>query len=80
MTTNISQATLWQRKLASLIRSGLFKRAELAQARGLHVIVGVYGDDRLSAPLAKFADRLRAEDALNVIQHLADPLIPAGLN
>src|SRR4051794_19964590 len=55
MTTKIAETTLWQRTLASLIRSGLFQRAEVVEVRGLHAVVGVYGDGSHSAPLAKYA-------------------------
>ena len=36
--------------LASLIRSGLFCRAETGEFHGLHTVVGVYSDGSLSAP------------------------------
>ena len=62
MTTTIAETTLWQKNLASLIRSGLFDRAEVVESRGLHAVVGVYGDGSHSAPLAKYSDRRRAED------------------
>ncbi len=77
MTTTMTETTLWQRNLASLIRSGLFERAEVAGFKGLHAVVGVYGDGSHSAPLAKYADRRRAEDALAVVGRLSEPGIPA---
>jgi hypothetical protein len=80
MTTKIAEATLWQRTLASLIRSGLFQRAEVVEVRGLHAVVGVYGDGSHSAPLAKYADRRRAEDVLALVRRMADPAIPAEAN
>ena len=80
MTTNLAETTLWQRNLASLIRSGLFGRAEVVEVRGLHAVVGVYGDGTNSAPLAKYADRRRAEDALAVVGRLSEPGIPAEAN
>jgi hypothetical protein len=80
MTTKLAETTLWQRNLASLIRSGLFERAEVAEVRGLHAVVGVYGDGSHSAPLAKYADRRRAEDALAVVGRLSEPGIPAEAN
>jgi hypothetical protein len=80
MTPTIAETTLWQRNLASLIRSGLFRRAEVVAVRGLHAVVGVYGDGSHSAPLAKYADRRRAEDTLEVVQRLIEPGIPAGAN
>ncbi len=80
MTTKFAETTLWQRNLASLIRSGLFVRAEVVVVRGLHVVVGVYGDGSHSAPLAKYADRRRAEDALAVVGRLSEPGIPAEAN
>ena len=70
-TTKLSDVQLWQRNLASLIRSGLFKRAELGESNGLHLIVGIYGDGSASAPLAKYADYRRAEDALEIVNRLA---------
>ena len=80
MTTTMTETTLWQRNLASLIRSGLFARAEVIGSRGLHAVVGVYGDGTHSAPLAKYADRRRAEDAVLVVHRIAEPSVPAGLN
>jgi hypothetical protein len=80
MTTKIAETTLWQRTLASLIRSGLFQRAEVVEVRGLHAVVGVYGDGSHSAPLAKYADRRRAEDVLGLVRRMADPGIPAEAN
>jgi hypothetical protein len=80
MTTKITETTLWQRTLASLIRSGLFQRAEVVEVRGLHAVVGVYGDGSHSAPLAKYADRRRAEDVLALVRRMSDPGIPAEAN
>lgn len=80
MTTTIAETTLWQRNLASLIRSGLFSGAEVVDTKGLHAVVGVYGDGSHSAPLAKYGNRYRAEDAVAVVRQLAEPLVPAELN
>jgi hypothetical protein len=80
MMIQFSEATLWQRTLASLIRTGLFQRAEVVEVRGLHAVVGVYGDDSHSAPLAKYADRRRAEDVLALVRRMSDPGIPAEAN
>ena len=80
MTTQMTDTTLWQRNLASLVRSGLFERAEVVEYRGLHAVVGIYRDGSPSAPLAKYADRRRAEDALGVVQRMADVSAPAELN
>ena len=80
MTTKLAEAALWQGNLASLIRSGLFDRAEVVEVRGLHAVVGVYGDGSHSAPLAKYADRRRAEAALALVRRMADPGIPAEVN
>ncbi len=80
MTTTIAETTLWQRNLASLIRSGLFARAEVIDSKGLHAVVGVYGDGSHSAPLAKYGNRYRAEDAVAVVQQIAEPSVPAELN
>ena len=80
MIIKLAEATLWQRNLASLIRSGLFQQAEVVEVRGLHAVVGVYGDGSHSAPLAKYADRRRAEDALAVVGRLSEPGIPAEAN
>lgn len=80
MTTKLAETTLWQRNLASLIRSGLFRRAEVVEVRGLHAVVGVYGDGSNSAPLAKYADRRRAEDVLAVVGRLSEPGITAEDN
>jgi hypothetical protein len=80
MTTTIAETTLWQRNLASLVRSGLFAGAEVIDSKGLHAVVGVYGDGSYSAPLAKYGNRYRAEDAVSVVRQLVEPAVPAGLN
>jgi hypothetical protein len=80
MTMNTAETTLWQRNLASLIRTGLFDRAEVIGLKGLHAVVGVYRDGSNSAPLAKYADRRRADDALTVIRCLAEPPVPVEAN
>ena len=80
MMTKIAETTLWQGNLASLIRSGLFDRAEVVELRGLHALVGVYADGSHSAPLAKYADPRRAEDAVAVVRRIAEPPIPVEAN
>ena len=80
MTTLFAETTLWQRNLASLIRSGLLARAEVVGLRGLHAIVGVYGDGSHSAPLAKYADPRRAEAAVDLVHHLVMPVVPVEAN
>lgn len=79
-TTKMTDTALWQRNLASLIRSGLFERAEVVEYRGLYAVVGLYGDGSSSAPIAKYADLRRAEVALDTVRRLADPEIPAEVN
>lgn len=71
MSAKLAETQLWQRNLASLIRSGLFIRAETGEANGLHTVVGVYGDGTFSAPLAKYADSRRALDAAELANLLA---------
>ena len=80
MMTTIAQTTLWQQNLASLIRSGLFVRAEIEELRGLHVIFGVYRDGSRSAPLAKYGDPRRADDALNIVQRLTEASVSVEIN
>jgi hypothetical protein len=80
MTTTMTEKTLWQQNLASLIRSGLFVRAEGVDLRGLHAVVGVYPDGSHSAPLAKYSDPRRAEDALAIVQRLAESPLSVGVN
>ncbi len=80
MTTKIAETSLWQQNLASLIRSGLFHRAEVVGLKGLHAVVGVYGDGSYSAPLAKYADPRRAEDSLSVVRRLSQTKVPAAAN
>jgi len=75
MMTKLAETQLWQRNLASLIRSGLFTRAETGELHGLYTVIGIYGDGSPSAPLAKYADFRRASDAA----HLANQLAKAGL-
>ena len=71
MTAKLAETQLWQRNLASLIRSGLFTRAATGELHGLHTVVGIYGDGTSSAPLAKYADSRRAQDAAELANHLA---------
>ena len=71
MPTKLADTQLWQRNLASLIRSGLFTRAEMGEFHGLHTVVGVYTDGTWSAPLAKYADARRALDAVHLANQLA---------
>ncbi|AGA29871.1 hypothetical protein [Singulisphaera acidiphila] len=73
MMTTISETTVWQRNLASVIRSGLIDRAEVVELRGLHAVVGIYKDGSYSAPLAKYSERRRAEDAVAIVHRLAEP-------
>ena len=72
MIAKLADIQLWQRNLASLIRSGLFTRAETGEFHGLHTVVGVYGDGSCSAPLAKYADARRALDAAFLANQLAE--------
>jgi hypothetical protein len=71
MGAKLADTQLWQRNLASLIRSGLFTKAETATAHGLSTVVGVYGDGTHSAPLAKYSDARRATDAADLANLLA---------
>jgi len=71
MTTKLAETQLWQRNLASLIRSGLFQRAEIGRSSGLYTVVGVYGDGSHSAPLAKYSDSRRATDAAETANFMA---------
>ncbi len=80
MTMRLGEITLWQRNLASLIRSGLLDRATIIEVRGLFLVVGVYSDGSQSAPLAKYADRRRAQDALDLVRHLVGPGLPVEIN
>ncbi|WP_337174241.1 hypothetical protein [Paludisphaera sp.] len=80
MTAKLADTQLWQHNLISLIRSGLFLRAETRLSHGLSTVVGVYSDETVSAPLAKYADPRRAEDAANIVNRLASvtPLVEAN--
>ena len=80
MTTTMIETTLWQRNLASLIRSGLFTGSEVSDSKGLHAVVGVYGDGSHSAPLAKYGNRDRAKAAVAAVRQLVEPSVPAELN
>lgn len=71
MLTKLAETQLWQQNLASLIRSGLFSRAETSEMHGLFTVVGIYGDETTSAPLAKYSDAQRAMDAANLVNQLA---------
>lgn len=80
MMMRLADTQLWQRNLASLIRSGLFTRAEMGELHGLYTVVGVYSDETCSAPLAKYADIRRASDAANLVNQLAKahPLVESN--
>jgi hypothetical protein len=71
MTTKVAETQLWQQNLASLIRSGLFSRAATGELNGLFTVVGIYADQTVSAPLAKYSDLRRATDAANLVNRLA---------
>lgn len=71
MAVRLADTQLWQRNLASLIRSGLFQRAETGELNGLYTVVGIYKDGSNSAPLAKYADWRRAHDAAELANLLA---------
>jgi len=71
MLAKLADTQLWQQNLASLIRSGLFSRAETGEFHGLHTVVGIYSDETCSAPLAKYADARRALDAAELVNRLA---------
>jgi hypothetical protein len=83
MQRKLADIQLWQRSLASLIRSGLFERADTSELNGLHTVVGIYGDGTTSAALAKYADARRAHDAAsltNVFAGGADRSVPIESN
>lgn len=69
--TKLADTQLWQRNLATLVRSGLFTRAETGQHNGLFTVVGVYTDGTMSAPVAKYGDLRRANDAALMVNMLA---------
>jgi hypothetical protein len=71
MTAKLAETQLWQRNLASLVRSGLFTKAETAEQHGLFMVVGRYHDGTHSAPVAKYADGRRAHDAAQLVNQLA---------
>jgi len=71
MMTKLAETQLWQQNAASLIRSGLFCRAETGEMHGLYTVVGIYSDESTSAPLAKYSDSRRASDAANLVNQLA---------
>ncbi len=71
MGAKLAETQLWQQNLASLIRSGLFTKAETGQSHGLFMVFGVYGDGTHSAPLAKYSDERRAADAAELANFLA---------
>lgn len=71
MTAKLAETQLWQRNLASLVRSGLFTQAETAEQHGLFMVVGRYHDGTQSAPVAKYADGRRAHDAAQLVNQLA---------
>ena len=80
MQTKLAETQLWQQNLASLIRSGLFLRAETSEFHNLHTVIGVYTDGSHSAPLAKYADPRRAADAADLANIKARAVISAEAN
>jgi hypothetical protein len=72
MTAKLVETQLWQQNMASLIRSGLFCKAVTGELNGLFTVIGVYGDETHSAPLATYSDLRRATDAANLVNRLAD--------
>jgi hypothetical protein len=80
MLMRLAETQLWQRNAASLIRSGLFCRAETGEFHGLHTVVGVYGDGSLSSPLAKYADARRAQDAVDLVNQLSKSSLAVEAN
>lgn len=80
MIAKLADVQLWQRNLVSLIRSGLFTRAETGELNGLYTVVGIYGDGTSSAPLAKYGDHRRAEDATHLVNQLAVSDRPVEVN
>jgi hypothetical protein len=80
MQTKLAETQLWQRNLASLIRSGLFQRADTGEMYGLHTVIGIYSDGSHSAPLAKYADARRALDAASLANTLAKTGQPIEAN
>ena len=79
-TTKLAETQLWQQNLASLIRSGLFLRADTGEFYGLFTVVGIYKDESCSAPLAKYSDLRRALDAVYLVNQLAKtrPLVESN--
>jgi hypothetical protein len=49
----------------------LFSRAETGELHGLYTVVGIYSDETCSAPLAKYSDERRAQDAAHLVNQLA---------
>jgi hypothetical protein len=80
MTARLADTQLWQQNLASLIRSGLYCKAAMAEVNGLYTVVGVYADETCSAPLAKYSDLRRATDAANLVNRLANVNRPIESN
>jgi len=80
MLMKLAETQLWQRNAASLIRSGLFSRAETGEFHGLYTVVGVYCNGGFSAPLAKYADARRASDAAHLVNQLAKLQSPVEVN
>jgi len=80
MTPKLAETQLWQRNLASLIRSGLFTCATTGELNGLHTVIGLYGDGSSSAPVAKYADARRATDAADLVNSLAKRPLSAESN
>jgi hypothetical protein len=76
MNARLAGTPLWQQKLASLIRSGLFSRAMTGESNGLYAVVGIYADQTCSTPLVKYLEMRRATDAVNLVNRLASVPCP----
>ena len=80
MTAKLAETQLWQQNMASLIRSGLFTKAVTGELNGLYTVIGVYSDESKSAPVAKYSDFARANDAANLVNSLARVREPVESN
>ena len=80
MLLKLAETQLWQRNAASLIRSGLFSKAETGESHGLYTVVCVYSDGTFSAPLAKYGDPRRAADAALLVNMLSQSDSPIEAN
>jgi hypothetical protein len=71
LTNTASDVQFWHRDVAGRLRSGNYTRLVVEPLGGLYRVRGVHPDGTPGAVLAKYRRRGRADDAVNLVTHLA---------